>query len=275
MEKFPRFFGIHANPGSRLKVILAVIPFVLVIILYITASQIRLSENPKDKLLPSFEKMGKSIVKYAFTEDKKSGKVLLWLDTGASLRRIAIGILMSAFVGLFIGLNFGLYPGFKELGLSFVNFISIIPPLAILPILFISFGTGEMGKVMLIFIGTFPMITRDMFITVKKIPRETITKSLTLGATQFAITYRIILPQIIPRLIDTVRLSLGAAWVYLIAAEAIASTSGLGYRIFLVRRYLAMDVIIPYVIWITLIGFSVDFILKQIVLRVFPWYHKS
>jgi NitT/TauT family transport system permease protein len=58
----------------------------------------------------------------------------------------------------------------------------------------------------------------------------------------------VILPQVMPRLLDAVRISLGAAWLFLIAAEAIASTDGLGYRIFLVRRYLAMDVIIPYVL---------------------------
>ena len=61
-----------------------------------------------------------------------------------------------------------------------------------------------------------------------------------------------------PRLIDSVRLSLGAAWLYLIAAEAIAAESGLGYRIFLMRRYLAMDVILPYVAWITLLAFLLD-----------------
>ena len=66
--------------------------------------------------------------------------------------------------------------------------------------------------------------------------------------TQLQVVYRVILPQVMPRLLDAVRISLGAAWLFLIAAEAIASTDGLGYRIFLVRRYLAMDVIIPYVL---------------------------
>ena len=66
------------------------------------------------------------------------------------------------------------------------------------------------------------------------------------------------LPQILPRLIDSVRLELGPAWLFLIAAEAIAADSGLGYRIFLVRRYLSMDVILPYVAWITLLAFLMD-----------------
>jgi NitT/TauT family transport system permease protein len=69
-----------------------------------------------------------------------------------------------------------------------------------------------------------------------------------------------------------VRLSLGAAWLYLIASEAIASESGLGYRIFLMRRYLAMDVILPYVAWITLLAFLSDYLLKALQGRLYPWF---
>jgi NitT/TauT family transport system permease protein len=65
---------------------------------------------------------------------------------------------------------------------------------------------------------------------------------------------------------------LGSAWLFLIAAEAIASTDGLGYRIFLVRRYLAMDVILPYVVWITLLAWLMDWGLKALTRHAFPWY---
>jgi len=82
---------------------------------------------------------------------------------------------------------------------------------------------------------------------------------------------RVVLPQIWPRLLDAIRLNLGCAWLFLIAAEAIASTEGLGYRIFLVRRYLAMDVILPYVAWITLLAFIMDYALFALARRGFPW----
>jgi len=82
----------------------------------------------------------------------------------------------------------------------------------------------------------------------------------------------VILPQVLPRLIDAVRLSLGAAWLFLIAAEAIAATEGLGYRIFLVRRYMAMDVILPYVVWITLLAYLTDLALRLLSRGAFPWY---
>lgn len=275
MYKTPKFFGIHAKPGFKLNIILAILPFILLILIYLFASNHRLTNNPDDKLLPSIPKMIRAINKYAFQPDSRTGKYILLDDTLSSLKRIGIGILLSAIIGLVFGLNMGLFRGFRSISLTFINFIAIIPPLAILPILFISFGTGELGKIMLIFIGTFPMIIRDIYNTVKKMPDEMITKALTLGANQFEIPWKIIFPQIFPKLIDTVRLSLGAAWVYLIASEAIASSNGLGYRIFLVRRYLAMDIIIPYVIWITFIGFSIDIILKYLIIWKYPWYSRE
>jgi len=84
---------------------------------------------------------------------------------------------------------------------------------------------------------------------------------------------RVALPQAMPRLIQALRLSLGPAWVFLISAEAIAADIGLGYRIFLVRRYLAMDVILPYVAWIAVLAVVMDFALSQSRRRLFGWAH--
>ena len=272
MNKRPVIFGIHANPVGWRKWLLAIIPFALAIIVYTVASDIRHRENPSDKLLPTFGQMADAVDRMAFTPDKRSGDHLMLKDTLSSLKRLLTGVLLAATVGLLLGLNMGLYPGMDALMRSFVTFISMVPPLAILPILFISFGVDEAAKIMLIFLGVFPVITRDIFLAVEKIPREQITKALTLGASQLTLTYRIVLPQVLPRLIDTLRLALGAAWLFLIASEAISATDGLGYRIFLVRRYLAMDVILPYVLWITMLGYTMDWGLRMLVQWRFKWY---
>jgi NitT/TauT family transport system permease protein len=270
--KKPVLLGIHADPSARVRLILALLPFIILVAVYVVTSDIRTRANPQEKLLPTVGKMVKSIEKYAFDQDKRTGKYLLWSDTGASLKRLLLGMAISALCGLIIGLNMGLLPGIRGLGSAFITFISNIPPLAILPILFIALGVGELSKVALIFIGTMPLITRDIFLAVRQIPNEMIVKSLTLGATQFGVVYRVVLPQIVPRLINTVRLSMGAAWLFLIASEAIAAESGLGYRVFLVRRYLAMDTIIPYVLWITLLAFLTDRILQLSMAKFYPWY---
>jgi NitT/TauT family transport system permease protein len=252
--------------------VLAALPFVLVLGIYLLAADARHRENPNDKILPTFSQMGAAVKRMAFTEDRRTGDYVMVKDTRASLKRLLTGMALGAGVGLLLGLNMGLFPGMSSTFAPFVTVVSMVPPLAILPILFIALGVDELAKVALIFLGTFPIITRDIYLATSKLPRQQLTKALTLGASQLAITYRIVLPQIVPRLIDTVRLSLGAAWLFLIAGEAIASTDGLGYRIFLVRRYLAMDVILPYVVWITFLGFAMDWLLRALLRWKFSWY---
>ncbi len=269
----PRFLGLHAAPPPWLRRALAAAPFVILLGVYLTASHLRLAENPADKILPSIAQMVDAVDRLAFTRDARSGEYIMVQDTVSSLRRLGLGIGLAAVAGLLLGTNMALFPGMGVTLLAAVTFISIIPPLAILPILFISFGVDELAKVMLIFLGTFPLITRDIYGTVKAMPREQLTKGLTLGASELQLAYRVVLPQVMPRLIDTVRLSLGGGWLFLIAAEAIASADGLGYRIFLVRRYLAMDVIIPYVLWTTFLGFAIDWGLRRFLEQRYRWYH--
>ena len=139
----------------------------------------------------------------------------------------------------------------------------MIPPIAVLPILFIVFGLGETSKIVLIFVGLTPFMVRDLAAHVAAIPEEQLIKAQTLGASTWIVALRVALPQALPRLIESLGSRIGPAWVFLISAEAIASDVGLGYRIFLVRRYLAMDVILPYVAWISLLAVVMDFALSS------------
>ena len=270
--KRPIFWGIHASPNRKINWILGLIPFVLLICAYLFASSIRHEQNAHDKILPYFSEMASSFSRLAFEHDSRTGDLILLADTIASLRRLAIGVTIAAIAGLLIGMNMGIFRGMSAVLLPFTTFVSIIPPLAILPILFITFGVEELSKVTLIVLGIAPTITRDVFEEVRSTSQEQITKAMTLGASQLELVYKVILPQVMPKLIETIRLSLGSAWLFLIASEAIASSNGLGYRIFLVRRYLAMDIIIPYALWITLLGFIIDMVLKGILRWKYPWY---
>ena len=208
-------------------------------------------------------------------ECKQSGKRAWELaGLGAQVdRAILLGIGLSALIRLLVGLLTGSIPLMHANISPLVTIVSLVPPMAILPILFIVFGLGELSKVMLIVIGVAPIIARDMQRQTREIPFEQLVKAQTLGANSLQILTGVLLPQLVPRLIGAVRLALGTGWLFLIAAEAIASTDGLGYRIFLVRRYLAMDVILPYVAWITLLAFSIDWLLVRLNRRFFPWYH--
>ena len=262
---------VNRVPGRGGSWALGALPFIILVFVYVIASNLRFAANPGDKLLPTPSVIGQTVKEYAAEEDKRSGDVLLWLDTWASLQRIGLALAISAAIGLVFGVATGVIPLIRATLAPFIAALSMIPPLAILPILFIVMGLGEVAKITLIVIGVTPVIIRDLALRAGELPREQIIKAQTLGASTWQLILRVVLPQIWPRLIDSLRLTLGAAWLFLIAAEAIASTEGLGYRIFLVRRYLAMDVILPYVVWITLLALLADFALRTLRARAFRW----
>lgn len=266
-----RIMNVVPDRGSRF--LLGILPLGLVILLYVLMSNERLLANPGDKLMPSLSAMADAVARYALRPDARTGDYLLWSDTAASLLRLVQGLLISTMGALVIGLALGVIPLIRAGLAPLVAIVSVVPPMAILPILFIVFGLGELSKVALIVIGVAPFLVRDLASTSQAIPVEQFIKAQTLGASTWQYIIRVALPQTLPRLIESTRLSLGPAWLFLISAEAIAAESGLGYRIFLVRRYLAMDVIIPYVIWITLIAYLSDVALAALSRKLFPWAH--
>ncbi|MGY6548211.1 MAG: ABC transporter permease [Roseinatronobacter sp.] len=262
---------INRKPGRALGFALALVPFVAVLLTYAIASDLRLSVNPQDRLLPSPATIAETALRLFTEAERRSGRILLWDDTRASLRRLLSGVGIAAALALVLGVLIGLLPVVRAALSGFVAVVSMVPPLALLPILFLMVGLGETAKVVLIVIGTAPVMVRDMAARVMEIPREQIIKAQTLGASSLVIALRVVLPQVLPRLIANIRLSLGAAWLFLIASEAVASEVGLGYRIFLVRRFLAMDIILTYVIWITLLAFVLDWLLRRLSARAFRW----
>jgi NitT/TauT family transport system permease protein len=262
---------VNQQPGRGGAILLSALPFILIVAAYLYYSQARLADNPGDKLLPAPATIAATVHEYAFEEDERSGEYLWWNDTWASLERLLTALAISAVVGVVLGVSIGVLPYLRATLAPFVAVVSLIPPLAILPILFIVVGLGELAKITLIIIGVTPVIARDLAMRVGELPQEQIIKAQTLGASTWHLVVRVVLPQIWPRLLDALRLTLGSAWLFLIAAEAIASTEGLGYRIFLVRRYLAMDVILPYVAWITLLAFTMDWLLRLVRAKAFAW----
>lgn len=262
---------INQHPGRGGAVLLSMLPFVLLICAYLFYSHSRLAANPGDKLLPSPSTIAATLHRFAFEEDERSGDYLFWTDTWASMQRLGVALAISAVCGLAVGVAIGVLPYLRATIAPFVAVVSLVPPLAVLPILFIVAGLGEAAKITLIVIGVSPVIARDLALRTAELPAEQIIKAQTLGASTWQLVLRVVLPQLWPRLIDALRLSLGSAWLFLIAAEAIASTEGLGYRIFLVRRYLAMDVILPYVAWITLLAFAMDGLLRLTRAKAFGW----
>ena len=266
---------VNVRPNRRNSILLGALPLLVAVVLYVFASITRHAANPSDKILPTPGAMVAAMHGLLVDADPLSGHLIFWADTLASLERLGIALGICTLSALLVGMVLGILPAARATFGGLVMAVAVIPPIALLPILFIVFGLGETAKVALIVIGITPFLIRDLADHVAAIPQEQIVKAQTLGASTWQLALRVALPQALPRLIAGLRLSLGPAWVYLISAEAIASDIGLGYRIFLVRRYLSMDIIIPYVAWISILAILMDVALAQLSRRSFAWAHQA
>lgn len=264
---------VNRQIGRRQAFGLGALPILLLAVVYLVMAAQRHALNPADKILPLPTGMATALWGMMRQPDALSGNLVFWADTLASLQRLGLGLGIATLMALLVGLVLGALPPVRATLGPLVTGIAVIPPIALLPMLFIALGLGETAKVSLIVIGIAPVMIRDIAGHVGGLPREQIVKAQTLGAGSWQILLRVALPQAMPRLIVALKLALGPAWVFLISAEAIASDVGLGYRIFLVRRYLSMDVIIPYVAWIALLAILMDIGLTRLSRRAFPWAH--
>ncbi|MES2492594.1 MAG: ABC transporter permease subunit [Pseudomonadota bacterium] len=264
---------VNIKPKSGLRILIGAIPIILLLIAYALMSAARAEADPNDKVLPTFLAMIRAAVRLFTETDPRTGEITALADTWASLWRLGAGVLIATLSTLLLGIALGVVPLVRAALGPVITIIAVIPPIAVLPILFIALGLGEASKIALIAIGIAPYMVRDLAGYVAALPAEQFLKAQTLGASSWQLTLRVALPQALPRLIETLRLSMGPAWVFLISAEAIAADVGLGYRVFLVRRYLAMDIILPYVAWISALAILTDWALLTLSRKSFPWAH--
>lgn len=195
-------------------------------------------------------------------------------DTFSSLYRIGIAMTIASSIALAFAIYMGTYKLVEYSSRDFITMFSLIQPVAIMPVIMIIFGVEDYGKIIYIILGVLPSMLLTLFMKVKEIPIQTIVKSKTLGANDFQTISKVVFPQILPHFIDAVRLTLFLAWILLLTSEIVPTETGLGFRIHLEKRFANMDVIIPYVIWIALISYSLDRILAFTQKTLSPW-HKS
>jgi NitT/TauT family transport system permease protein len=279
---------IFSAPNRSLGAILSWTLFALAMILYLRTSHTRHLENPEDRIVPTLHQLtsgfANAALKPAEEDDDSDAPVhpsllqqlihgMLWKDTTASARRFLISLALML-PAVFLGLQMGAFPWINRFFSRFVLFFDKIVALSILPILFIAFGIGEFAKIMLMVIGVAPTIVMDTLNLTKSVPNEQVVRAFTLGASDLGVTYRVILPQIWPRVLNSIRLNLKSLVLFLFAGEMIASQDGLAYRIALMQRHMGMDVIIPYVLWTALLLFLIDLSLLLLIRATNPWFRE-
>jgi NitT/TauT family transport system permease protein len=276
--------GIQVRPSRLWTQSLGWVLFVVGIAMYAHLSYVRHKENPYDRVAPTLHQLYAGIMTAALQPAEEDMPLdpgatlwqhirysMLWKDTVASSRRflIAMALLIPC---IFLGLHMAIFPYFGAVFQRFVLFFDKIVALSLLPILFIVFGIEEWSKIMLMVIGVGPTLVLDTFNIARSVPREQIVKAFTLKSGNLDVAYRVVLKQVLPQIINSVRLNLKPLALFLFAGEMIASTDGLAYRIAIMRRHMGMDIILPYLLWVALLLFLLDALLRITNRRLHPWY---
>ena len=200
---------------------------------------------------------------------------ILWQDITASLYRISLGWVISTLAAVPIGIlmgNFRLFEGMFE---PFVDLVRYMPAVAFVPLTILWAGVGDSQKITILFIGTFFQEVLMIMDNVKNVPRELIEVSVTFGFSKWEILSKVILRYAMPGIWDTFRITLGWAWTYLVVAELVAASVGLGYRIMRAQRFLQTESIILGILIIGLLGLITDYIFKLIYQRAFRWMDRK
>ena len=192
-------------------------------------------------------------------------------DTLISIYRISLGFLISTAFALPIGILIGSYRAWEAAIEPLVDFIRYMPVVAFVPLTILWTGTGDAQKFLIIFIGTFFQQVLLVMDNVKSVPRDFINLGRTLQMPERRILMRIILPSAMPAIWDSMRISLGWAWTWLVVAELVAATSGLGYRITTAQRFFQTDTIFGYLLLLGILGLATDQAMKWASRKLFRY----
>jgi NitT/TauT family transport system permease protein len=192
-------------------------------------------------------------------------------DILITIWRVFGGFLLAAAVGIPLGMAMGAYKPVEAFFEPFISFSRYLPASAFIPLLILWAGTGEAQKLLVIFVGSFFQIVLMVAIAVGNTRRDLVEAAYTLGASDRAIVTRVLLPAAAPEIAEISRLVLGWAWTYVIVAELIGASSGIGHMIMDSQALLNTGQIIFGIVVIGVIGLICDFLFKALNRRLFPW----
>ncbi len=192
-------------------------------------------------------------------------------DIGMTVWRVFGGFILAAIVAVPLGIAMGAHKGVEAFFEPFVSFCRYLPASAFIPLLILWAGLGELQKLLVIFIGSVFQIVLMVAVTVGAARKDLVEAAYTLGANHTGIVRRVLIPGAAPEIAETLRLVLGWAWTYVIVAELIGSSSGIGHMITDSQALLNTGQIIFGIIVIGLIGLISDFAFKALNRRLFAW----
>lgn len=255
---------------------LNVLSIVIMLAVYTWLSHRQHNINPDDTTIPTWGQLKEGIKKIS-TLQPRNDEIWIVADSKATATRLFSGLGVGITGALFIGIFMGCSRKVEALFMPCVSILAKLPPTAMLPIFFmLPAFFPDMESELIIYVsmlvfGILPTLSQSIYLGVKDIPDELVHKAYTLGASNSEVIWNIIFPNVLPKMIDSIRLQIGPAMVYLIAAELISSDVGFGYRIRLQSRMINMEVVYPYLACLGFFGYSMDKTLKLTSKFLCPW----
>jgi NitT/TauT family transport system permease protein len=195
-------------------------------------------------------------------------------DIEASLYRIFLGFLFSFIIAFPLGIYLAINRKFEAFLIPIVSCIRYIPPSALIPLFILWFGVGDFQKILLIVAGIGPYLTLLIFESINNVAVEFIEVAYTLGANSKDIILKVIIPYSMPAIWSYLRLMFGAAWTFVLMAEIVAATSGLGHLIITAQRFLQTPKVFGAILIIGTLGLITDFLFSLSYKIIFPWANK-
>ncbi len=202
-------------------------------------------------------------------------QVSLQMHILVSLARALFAFTMAGIIGIPIGLLMGFFPVINAILDPFVQFFRPLPKLALIPIVILWFGIGEISKFVLIFMATLLTVIVSAAAAVKNVPENRIRVARALGVNQYQFFRYVILPSVLPDLFTGMRVGVGIGWTTLIAAEMIAAHSGVGWMVLNASSYLRTDIVLLGIIILGTTGYLLDIMIVMIQKRTVPWMGKG
>ncbi|MGK6317483.1 ABC transporter permease [Neorhizobium sp. DT-125] len=199
---------------------------------------------------------------------------LLWSDALASLGRVFTGFALGIAVAIPIGFLMGWYRIARGIIEPYVQFFRTIPPLAIIPLAIVTMGIDETPKIFVIFLASFLSSVVATYQGVVNVDKTLINAARVLGANDFTIFRRVIVPASLPYIMVGVRIGLGSSWATVVAAELIAAQSGLGFRMQQAQLYYDLPTIFVSLVAIGVLGLIMDRIVMALDNVLTAWQEK-
>ena len=193
------------------------------------------------------------------------------MDIVMSTRRVLIGVLACVTLALPFGFLIGWYPSVRTIIDPLINFFRALPPIALIPLVIIYFGVDELAKNVILFYAAFFAGVIVMYEGISQISPVYIRVAQTLGATDFEIFRKVIIPYAVPHIITALRVALGVAWATLVASELLAAQQGLGALIQDAGAFFQIDTIYVGIVCIGFIALAMDVILRFLARRFVSW----